>query len=84
MKRERKSSRRKKRKKGFCVSVTLVAFAVLAVVLLALSSTASAKSVRRNYTDDGEGGFLWYDETDGSTANNDGFKTFYEGEKIYF
>ncbi|PXF51731.1 MAG: hypothetical protein C4B55_05080 [Candidatus Methanophagaceae archaeon] len=86
MKRERKSSRRKKRKKGFCVSVTLVAFAVLAVVLLALSSTASAKSVRRNYTDDGEGGFLWYNETDSSSTAEHAspIPKFYEGEKIYF
>lgn len=83
MKRERKSSRRKKRKKGFCVSVTLVAFAVLAVVLLALSSTASAKTVRRNYTDDGEGGFLWYEGPAESKAAGN-YKIFYEGEKIYF
>ncbi|MCW7071085.1 MAG: hypothetical protein OCU12_01955 [Methanophagales archaeon] len=86
MKRERKSSRRKKRKKGFCVSVTLVAFAVLAVVLLALSSTASAKSVRRNYTDDGDGGFLWYDNDEPATKPRDATikPRFYEGENIYF
>ena len=46
-------------KKG--IGVAAVIMVVMAIVLIAFSSSASAESFDRNYTADGSGGFLWYE-----------------------
>ncbi len=66
------------------IAVAAVITVVTAIVLIAFSSTVSAESVKRTYTDDG--GDLWYEEALKSTIpKNAGNKPgFYEGEIIRF
>ena len=76
-------------KKG--IGVTVVIAVVMAIVLIAFSSTAFATSVKRNYTD--IGGVLWYEGAlDGlkagvyrpDKAEKEKILEVYEGEKILF
>jgi hypothetical protein len=71
--------------KGLKGIVMATSFFVVAIVLIAFSSTASAESVDRNYTD--EGGVFWYE---GALKHTERpyragkILNIYEGEKILF
>ncbi|MGB2841967.1 MAG: hypothetical protein WBC40_05775 [Halobacteriota archaeon] len=76
---------RKRRNMKNIIAIAAVITVVMAIVLIAFSSSASAESFDRNYTD--IGGVLWYEGNliDAEKPNKAGkILNVYEGEKILF
>ena len=65
------------------IGVAAVIMVIMAIVLIAFSSTVSANAVDRTF--DREGGVIIYNGTCPTKADSDPIKiSAYEGEKIYF